>query len=89
MPTIGTFVQMLPKGFKGKDYRSTDSTIFSCVEGRGRVHVGEQAIEFGAKDTFVVPSWMKYHFEVGEETVVFSASDRPVQQALDLWREEV
>ena len=88
MPTIGSFMQMLPKGFKGRDYRSTDSTIFSCVEGRGRMGIGEQTIDFGPKDTFVAPSWMKYRFEVEEETVIFSASDRPVQLALDLWREE-
>lgn len=88
MPTIGTFVQMLPRGFKGTDYRSTDSTIYSCVEGKGRARIGEQSIEFGPKDTFVAPSWMKHRFEVDAETVLFSASDRPVQQALDLWREE-
>lgn len=88
MPAIGTFVQMLPKGFRGKDYRSTDSTIVSCVEGKGRVSIGAQSIEFGPMDTFVVPSWMKHRFEVDAETVLFSASDRPVQQALDLWREE-
>ena len=31
---------------------------------------------------------MQYRFEADAETVLFSASDRPVQQALDLWREE-
>ena len=88
MPTIGTFVQLLPKGFRGRDYRCTDSTIFSCVEGSGRARIGAEAIAFGPKDTFVIPSWMPHRFEADAETVLFSASDRPVQQALDLWREE-
>ena len=35
MPTMGAHLALLPKGFKGKDYRSTDSTIFVCVEGEG------------------------------------------------------
>jgi len=88
MPAIGTFLQLLPKGFSGRDYRSTDSAIVSCVEGGGRVRIGETVLEFGPKDTFVVPSWMKHRFEVDAETVLFSASDRPLQLALDLWREE-
>jgi gentisate 1,2-dioxygenase len=87
MPTIGTFVQLLPNGFQGKRYRSTDSTIYTAVEGEGRVQIGEQTIEFGPKDVFVVPSWMQHQFKADHDTVLFSASDRPVQQALDLWRE--
>ncbi|MBI2316522.1 MAG: gentisate 1,2-dioxygenase [Betaproteobacteria bacterium] len=85
--TIGTFVQLLPKGFRGRSYRSTDSTIYCVVEGSGRVRLGEQTIAFEAKDIFVVPSWMKHQLEADADTVLFSASDRPVQQALDLWRE--
>ena len=29
MPTIGTFIQLLPKGFKTARYRSTDATVFA------------------------------------------------------------
>jgi len=36
---------------------------------------------------FVCPSWMPYRFEITDQAVLFSFSDRPVQQALDLWRE--
>jgi gentisate 1,2-dioxygenase len=87
MPTIGTFMQMLPKGFKGKPYRSTDSTVYAVVEGKGRCKVGETTMAFGPKDVFVCPSWMPYTLEADDEAVIFSFSDRPVQQALDLWRE--
>jgi gentisate 1,2-dioxygenase len=88
MPTIGTFMQLLPKGFRGKPYRSTDSTVYSAVEGKGRVRVGSEAFEWGPKDTFVVPSWMPYTLEADAESVLFSFSDRPVQDVLDLWREQ-
>ncbi len=89
MPTIGTFMQLLPKGFKGKAYRSTDSTVYAVVEGKGRAVINGQSFAFGPKDVFVCPSWMPYTLEADEETVLFSFSDRPVQQALDLWREVI
>ena len=90
MPTIGTFMQLMPAGFKGQSYRSTDSTVYTVVEGTGRCVIAGKPYEFGPKDVFVVPSWMPYHFEIDtEDAVVFSFSDRPVQQALDLWREKI
>lgn len=87
MPTIGSFMQILPKGFRGKAYRSTDSTIYVVVEGTGRCIINGQTLAFGPKDVFVCPSWMPYQLEADEQAVLFSYSDRPVQQALDLWRE--
>jgi gentisate 1,2-dioxygenase len=87
MPTIGTFMQLLPKGFRGKDYRSTDSTVYAAVEGSGRCRVGGETLGFGPRDVFICPSWLPYQLEADEEAVLFSFSDRPVQQALDLWRE--
>lgn len=89
MPTIGTFMQFLPRGFKGAPYRSTDSTVYVAVEGKGRCVIGDQALEFGARDVFVCPSWQSYRLEADDDCVLFSFSDRPVQQVLDLWRESV
>ena len=88
MPTIAAFLQLLPKGFSGKAYRSTDSTIYCAVEGRGRSRVGAQTFEWGPRDIFVVPSWQPVSHEASEEAVLFSASDRAAQKALGLWREE-
>lgn len=87
MPTIGTFMQLLPAGFRGKPYRSTDSTVYAVVAGSGCCTVGETTLTFGPKDVFVCPSWMAYRLEADADCVLFSFSDRPVQQALDLWRE--
>jgi gentisate 1,2-dioxygenase len=88
MPTMGTFMQLLPKGFKGEAYRSTDSTVYAVVEGNGRCTVGGEILAFEPRDVFVCPSWMPYVLDADEEVVLFSFSDRPVQQALDLWREQ-
>jgi gentisate 1,2-dioxygenase len=89
MPTIGTFVQLLPGGFDGDVYRSTDSTIYCVVEGTGQTRVGDQVFAWQAHDIFVVPSWMPVSHRTEGDVVLFSASDRPVQQALGLWRERV
>jgi gentisate 1,2-dioxygenase len=88
MPTIAAFVQLLPKGFRGEAARSTDGTVYAVVEGRGRSTVGEQVLEWGPRDIFVAPSWSAVRHQASEEAVLFSFSDRPVQKALGLWREE-
>ncbi len=88
MPTIGSFVQLLPRGFTSQPYRSTDATVYSVVEGIGKVKIGTQSFAFGPRDTFVVPSWHAASFEAPSECVLFSYSDRPAQVALGLWREK-
>ena len=88
MPTIGTHLQLLPKGFAGKTHRATDGAVYSVVEGRGTAYIGAQAFAFGPRDTFVVPPWATLALAADEETVLFSFSDRPVQAALGLLREQ-
>lgn len=88
MPTIGTFIQLLPKGFATARYRATDATVFTAIEGRGRTRVGDQTFTWGPRDLFVVPSWHWVTHEADEDAVLFSFSDRPVQQKLDLFRED-
>ena len=87
MPSMGAFLQLLPKGFQSRQARTTDSTIYHVVEGSGEVTIGEQTFSFKAKDIFVVPTWHSVSFNTPEETVLFSFSDRPVQEALGLFRE--
>ena len=87
LPTMGAHLALLPKGFKGEDYRSTDGTIFVCVEGKGSTKVGDETLDWSPGDVFVVPSWTRYAHRAGDESVLFSISDRPVQEALGIWRE--
>jgi gentisate 1,2-dioxygenase len=88
IPTIGTFIQLLPKGFATSRYRSTDATVYVAVEGRGRTRINDQSLEWGPKDIFVAPSWHWVSHEADEEAVLFSYSDRPIQEKLDLFRED-
>jgi gentisate 1,2-dioxygenase len=87
MPTITTATQLLPKGFVTDSYRSTAGTVFSVVEGSGSLSVRGACLAFGLRDLFVVPSWHEFAIETTEDTVIFSFSDRVVQEKLDIFRE--
>jgi gentisate 1,2-dioxygenase len=87
MPTMATFLQLLPAGFRGKAARATDGTVYSVVEGRGTASIGDQAFAFAPQDTFVVPSWAPLRLQAETDAVLFSYSDRPVQQAIGVHRE--
>jgi gentisate 1,2-dioxygenase len=89
IPTIGAFLQMFPAGFQGTSYRSTDASVFCVTEGSGRSRIGDQVFEWNVHDIFVVPSWCLVAHEAVTDAVLFSFSDRPAQQALGLWREEL
>jgi gentisate 1,2-dioxygenase len=92
MPTMQTFMQKLPAGFKGKAWRQTDGAVYSVVEGEGEVVVEgggrELRFAFGPRDHFVIPSWHTARFASERGCVLFSFSDRPVQEALGLHHEE-
>ena len=87
LPTMGACLSLLPKGFQGEPYRSTDGTIFVCAEGQGATKIGDQVFEWGLNDVFVVPPWKLYSHQAAKDAVLFSISDRPAQEALGLWRE--
>lgn len=87
MQTMTTSLSLLDKGFDGESYRSTDGGIFAVLEGEGETVIGDRAFAWGPKDIFVVPSWCPYRHRAGSDAVIFSFSDRIVQQKLGLWRE--
>jgi len=87
MPTIGAFTQRLPAGFETRPYRSTDGTVYVCLEGEATVAVGDTEWQLQRDDIFVVPSWQPLKFLAQHDTTLFSFSDRPMLQSLGLWRE--
>jgi gentisate 1,2-dioxygenase len=88
MPTISTWMSLLPKGFKTAPYRATDSTVFVCVEGHGRSKIGDATFEWGPRDIFVAPSWKFREHEASADATLFAYSDRVVQEKLDFFREQ-
>jgi gentisate 1,2-dioxygenase len=97
MPTIGTCIQLLPRGFAGLPYRATDATVYVCVEGAGETCIhgsnggdsrdGDTVLRWGPRDIFVLPGWTSHAHHAADDSVLFSFSDRPVQEKLGLWRE--
>lgn len=88
MPTIATFLQLLPAGFVSAPYRSTDATVFAVVEGHGHSLIGGERFDWEENDIFIVPTWTDVSHRPESETVFFSYSDRGLQQKLGLWREK-
>jgi gentisate 1,2-dioxygenase len=88
LPTMGANLALLPQGFKGEKYRSTDGTIFVCTEGAGTTKVEDTVLEWGPNDVFVVPPWKRYSHQTTKDSVLFSISDQPAQVALGIWRED-
>jgi gentisate 1,2-dioxygenase len=88
MPTMGPAIQLVPKGFASAPYRSTDGAIFAVGEGRGTVTIGDTTFRLSPKDVFVAPPWAWRKFQADDDLVLFTFSDRPVQEKLGLWRED-
>ena len=88
MPTIATFAQLLPKGFRTAPYRSTEATVVMVAEGNGKAMVGDQTYTLQQHDIFVVPNWTWWEVEAADDLVLLSYSDRAALEKLDLWREQ-
>ena len=92
MPTLAAYLQLLPAGFQGMRYRSTESFIHYVVEGGGTTMIGaqdgsERAIEWSRGDLFVIPGWLAHRHAASADAVLFNFSDGAAQQSLGLWRE--
>ncbi len=88
MPTLGPTLTLLPKGFATRPRKSVDSAVATLTEGRVRATVGGETFELGPRDLVALPGWTEIRLEALEESVLFAFSDRPVYEALGLWREE-
>jgi len=87
MPTMGAKLALLPAGFDGEGYRATDGVVFVCLEGQGTTRIGDREFDWSQGDIFVAPPWHHYAHKSNDESVLFSISDRPAQEALGIWRE--
>ncbi|MEE2759899.1 MAG: cupin domain-containing protein [Pseudomonadota bacterium] len=87
-PTMDAAMRLLPKGFKGYDYRSTDGMVYCAIEGSGRAIIEDSVFEFAPRDVFVIPGWRRHRIESAAGAILFSVSDRAAQEKLGLWREE-
>jgi gentisate 1,2-dioxygenase len=83
------FILIAVVGIVDVDPRSEGAIVDAIPvdEGSGRSRIGKDIIvEWSKRDIFVVPSWHQVNYEADEDSVSFSFSDRPVQEALYLFR---
>lgn len=85
--TMTASMSIFPSGFAGGRYRSVSGAVWSVVEGRGRIRVGDKLWDVGPRDIVAVPGWEWHSVEANEEMVVFSFSDEVLQRHLGFWRE--
>ena len=91
LPTMACWIQMLRPGERLTAHRHTGSAVYYVVDGRGETIIDGRRFAWGKGDIFVLPSWALHEHANTAPTqpaVLFSIQDRPVLEALGLYREE-
>ncbi len=91
LPTMACWIQMLRPDERTKAHRHTGSAVYYVVRGAGETIIDGRRFAWGRGDIIVLPSWALHeHANVSsrDAAVLFSIQDRPVLDALGLYREE-
>jgi gentisate 1,2-dioxygenase len=91
LPTMACWIQMLRPGERLAAHRHTGSAVYYVVRGAGETIIDGCRFAWGQGDILTLPSWALHeHANVSgrEPAVLFSIQDRPVLEALGLYREE-
>jgi gentisate 1,2-dioxygenase len=90
-PTFSCWIQMLDGGKQTEEHRHTSNQLYYVVEGSGTTEVAGERLAWESGDFFVVPNWSWHRHENSSRTiptVLFSTTDRPLQEAIGVYREE-
>jgi gentisate 1,2-dioxygenase len=89
-PTLACEIQLLPAGFTTRAHRHTSTTRYHVVQGHGVTVVEGERLEWNMRDCFMVPpwSWHRHQSASEEDAIIFSVTDRPTMQALELYSVE-
>jgi len=97
-PTTATMncrMQLLRPGEETQVHRHTGNTVYHVVRGHGVTKVGKSGpgeidLTWSERDCFSVPTWHWHRFinRSSDDAIIFSVSDRPLFDALRLYREE-
>jgi gentisate 1,2-dioxygenase len=90
LPTIGCRIQLIRAGVETKSHRHSSVSVFHVFRGAGSTVVDGVQIDWKQGDFLVVPpyAWHDHRNLHGEDAVLFSTTDTPVLEALNLLREE-
>ena len=81
---------MLRPGARLKAHRHTGSAVYYVVQGAGETIIDGVRFPWGRGDIITLPSWALHeHANTSREAaILFSIQDRPVLEALGLYRED-
>jgi gentisate 1,2-dioxygenase len=91
LPTMACWIQMLRPGERLTAHRHTGSAVYFVVQGEGETIIDGCRFDWGRGDIITLPSWALHeHANRSRQdvAVLFSIQDRPVLEALGLYREE-
>lgn len=88
LPTMRCEIERVVAGVTTTSERQTGGRVVTVLHGRGWVQVGADRFEVGPGDILAVPTWSSWWIEAAEQIDVFSTSDAPVLEALQLFRVE-
>jgi gentisate 1,2-dioxygenase len=91
LPTIGCWIQMLRPGIATKAHRHCSSSVYHVVRGRGHSIVDGVQIDWEEGDFFSLPPWCWHEHandSTTDEAILFSTTDIPVMDALNLFEEQ-
>ena len=87
--TLDSYAWELRQGRQTRPRRTTANAVFHVVGGDGVSQIGDETIEWTAKDTFTVPHWnWTAHTATSDTAHLFYFTDREVLDRLHLLREE-
>ena len=89
-PTFSCWIQMLDAKQETAEHRHTSNQLYYAVEGSGVCEVEGEKLVWEAGDFFVVPNWSWHHHQNSSAApaVLFSTTDRPLHEAIGVYREQ-
>ena len=88
METIGLAVMELAPGIATRAHRTTVSSIYAVISGKGHSRIGDTTLHWRRGDVFVAPAWFMQSHQSDTGAVVLRVSDEPLLDKLKLVRTE-
>jgi gentisate 1,2-dioxygenase len=89
LPTLGCEMHRLRAGARTPTVRKVGSSVYVVRRGVGATVVDGVRLAWGTGDMFVTPSWSAVAHVADADADLFAITDRPVLEALGLYRESI
>jgi gentisate 1,2-dioxygenase len=89
LATLRTEMHRLRAGSATPVTRAVGSSVWQVFSGTGTVRIGDKAVTVTTGDLVAVPSWQPFSFSADTDLDLFTFSDAPVYEALNLYRTRI